>query len=136
MIPKTVKKYLLFSVIITFFFEFSGCKKKTQVASSPDFFSEWKYVSSSGGLTGSGDPKVSNEQSIEFKDNGRYYFYNKDKRVGSGKFKLETSSDAAGNTVDKIFYENESPQTYSISGQTLYLNAVSADGFSYVLEKK
>jgi hypothetical protein len=121
---------------------FCGCRKKIETISPADssVFGQWRYVSSSGGLSGKGDPDLSSDNSVEFRDYGKYFKYKGEKKIEKSPFEFREGKCIHGNihTSDVITVFDGSNVSYSflVKGDSLFLDAEVSDGFSYVYVKK
>src|ERR1043165_4006857 len=106
-----------------------GCHKKTETISSADnnVFGQWRYVSSSGGVSGKGDTDLSADNSIEFKDCGKYFKYKGDKKIEKSPYEFREGKCIHGNihTSDVITVLNGSNVSYSflVKSDSLFLYA-------------
>lgn len=129
--------YLLIALLF-----FCGCRKKIETISSADssVFGQWQYVSSSGGFSGSGDPSLSSENWIEFKDHGKYFKYKGDKKTDKIPYEFREGKCIHGNshTSNVIIILDGANVSYSflVVGDTLFLDAEVTDGLSYRYIKK
>lgn len=132
---------LLCSLLIALLF-FCSCRKKIETISSADssVFGQWRYVSSSGGIAGNGDPNLSFENSIEFKDYGKCLKYKGDKKTDKMPYEFREGKCIHGNihasNVITILDGSNISYSFLVVGDTLLLDAEVADGFSYKYVKK
>jgi hypothetical protein len=114
------------------FFILSGSKPKPKIDAS--LVGKWKYLSSSGGITGRGAGW--NETStiiFEFKKKGTFKKIENKKTTTSDTF--STESTAAGDSGEKnlkIIFKNQPAMVASFTNDTLFLQEDVADGFEYV----
>lgn len=114
------------------FFIVSGSKPKTKV--DPALIGKWKYLSSSGGITGRGASWDEKSKIIfEFKKKGTFKKIENKKTTASDTFSTENI--AAGDNGEKslrIIFKNQSTMIASFTNDTLFLQEDVADGFGYV----
>lgn len=123
---------LVLCCLMLVFFILSGSKPKTKIDAA--IVGQWKYLSSSGGITGRGAGWDEKSKIIfEFKKKGTF------KKIENKKTTLiDTYSTESGLTAEsaeknlKIIFKNQMHMTASFNNDTLFLQEDVADGFSYV----
>lgn len=93
---------------------------------------EWRYVGSSGGLSGGmSDSRFNSESRVEYRKNGKYKVYDKDGKTDKDHFYFRKIE---GEYL--IDYENKIDQTFKVSNDTLCLIDQGNDLYSYIFVKK
>lgn len=118
------------------FFILSGSKPKPKIDAV--LVGKWKYLSSTGGITGKGagwDEKST--ILFEFKKKGTFKKIENKKTVLCDSFSTETQVVAeGGENLIKINFKNQMAMLASIKSDTLFLQEDVADGFSYVFVRQ
>ncbi len=130
-----MKKIILVLTALLFFI---SCMKKVKL---PDNQSElligtWKYVSSSGGMTGREENASRTE--IEYTKYGKYKYKDKKKFNFKSKFEIiMINSIYTNKDVYAIRYHKEGiSQSFLIRNDTLYLKDEATDSYSYTYVRK
>lgn len=121
---------------------FCACRKKIETISSADsaVFGQWRYVSSSGGIAGGGDPGLTSDTWIEFTDYGKYFEFRGDKKIEKAPYEFRDGKCIHGNThISNVITILNGPNisySFRVASDTLFLDAEVTDGFSYIYIKK
>ena len=114
------------------FFILSGSKPKPKIDAS--LVGKWKFLSSSGGITGRGAGWDDKSMIVfEFKKKGTFKKIENKKTTVTDTF--STESVAAGDSGEKnvkIIFKNQTAMIASFTGDTLFLQEDVADGFGYI----
>lgn len=122
-------------ILISFIFVISCKKIKLPDNQSELLIGKWKFVSSSGGMTGK--QENTNQSEIEFTKYGKFKF--KDKKLftfnKNFEFKYVTSI-YNHKEVTAIKYSDNFIQSFLIRNDTLFLNDEVYDGYCYTYIRK
>jgi hypothetical protein len=133
-----MKKTILLSLLTVLLF--SCGKINTPNAESDQIFGTWRFVSSSGGFSGTGNTSYSSNDLYEYKENGTFSHYEGNQLIDQSSFSLQLGPSIFSQTDQLlIHYGGISPQlsqSFVIHQDTLFLSEEVYDGFQYVFVKQ
>jgi hypothetical protein len=122
---------------------FVGCGKiDTPTEASKEIFGKWRFVSSGGGFSGSGNTNMDATDFYEYKENGSFFHYKGNQLIDQCNFSFQLGTSIFDQEEHlMIHYANGSApigitQSFDISNDTLILNEEVYDGFGYVFVKQ
>jgi hypothetical protein len=124
-------------LILTLLLFIISCKKvKLPDNQSELLIGKWKYVSSSGGMTG--NQENANRPEIEYTKYGKYKYKDKKLFNFNNKFEIITINSIYTNKdVYAISYQKEGiSQSFLIRNDTLFLRDEATDSYSYTYTRK
>lgn len=130
-------KNISFLVVSTLFL--SSCYKlQVPNEEAKRIFGSWQFHSSTGGLSGQGAQGLTQEHWISYSEKGKYTLNKNDKQLEKSKFRYETRNSIMGGERTMIIYHvaSFSTQSFTVSGDTLYLVDEMYDGFDYKFVRK
>jgi hypothetical protein len=135
----TMKTTILLSFIALLFV---GCGKiDTPTEASKEIFGKWRFVSSGGGFSGSGNTNMDATDVYEYRENGSFFHYKGNQLIDQCNFSFQLGKSIFDQEEHlMIHYANGSApigitQSFDISNDTLILNEEVYDGFGYTFVK-
>ncbi|MEN9743392.1 MAG: hypothetical protein RLZZ65_1197 [Bacteroidota bacterium] len=131
-------KWILYALPILLL---TSCGKiKTPNQEAKKIFGKWRFLSSSGGFGGGGNPSYDSNDTYEYKENGKFFHYKGSVLVVKEDFKIHLGiSDLSQQSELMIKYggllTQLQRQSYTVQNDTLILSDECYDGFQYVFKR-
>lgn len=119
----------------------TSCGKiKTPNQEARKIFGKWRFLSSSGGFGGSGNPSYDSNDTYEYKENGKFFHYKGDSLVVKQDFRVHLGlSDISQKSELMVKYggllSQLQKQSYSVQNDQLFLSDECYDGFQYIFKR-
>ncbi|MEN9698899.1 MAG: hypothetical protein RLZZ301_97 [Bacteroidota bacterium] len=112
-----------------------GCGKiSTPNETSKKLFGKWRYVSSSGGFSGTGVSGYDASDTYEYTENGTFSHRKGGQLIDQMSFSINTGTSIISmSQVNMVNYSAGLTQSILITNDTLVLSDEVYDGFQYVL---
>jgi hypothetical protein len=113
-------------------------KINTPNTESEKIFGTWRFVYSSGGVSGAGNSSFDATDTYEYKENGTFSHRKDGQLIDQMSFSLQLGTSITGQTDQLLIHYGAAgiTQSFQIIDDTLYLSDEVYDGFQYVFVKQ
>ena len=133
-------KWILYALPILLL---TSCGKiKTPNQEAKKIFGKWRFLSSSGGFGGGGNPSYDSNDTYEYKENGSFFHRKDGQLINQMNFSLQLGESIYSQDEQLLInygggmFTQYLSHSYQVNNDTLILNEEVYDGFQYIFVKQ